>query len=108
MDSILFLVILAVYFAPTIIAVIREHHYRWVILGLNIFGIAGLPWFIAFIWAVFPSEKSLIDPVLGNPTGKTRRNVGDTWGNVTHGVNRGAEEEAQHGTPSHTLPPKDL
>ena len=40
----------------------------------------GFPWLAAFIWAVWPSDKSLIDPIAGNVTGKGSRNSGDTFG----------------------------
>jgi len=65
-----------------------------VILGLNVIGFAGVvPWVIAFMWAVWPNEKSLIDPIAGNVTGKGRRNTGDTLGSVKYGVERGYIEE---------------
>ncbi len=86
------LVMLAGFFIPTIIAAVRKHDYLWVIFGLNLFGFTGITWLIAFIWSVFPSDKSLADPFLGNPTGKSRRNAGDTWGNVEHGRFRGRRE----------------
>ena len=45
----------------------RNHTYKWVILGINTFAIAaGVPWLAAFIWAVWPTNKSLIDPIAGN------------------------------------------
>ena len=95
MDGLAFLglLLLAGFFLPTFIAFYRGHHYAWVIFGLNIFGFLGLTWLIAFIWSVFPADKSLADPFLGNPTGKSRRNSGDTWGNVTYGKFRGQREE---------------
>ena len=60
---------LAVYFIPTFIALKRRHAYKWVILGINTLGCGRIPWLIAFIWAVWPANKSLIDPA-GNVTGK--------------------------------------
>ena len=65
------LILLAIYFMPTFIALRRRHTYKWVILGINTFAIAGgIPWLVAFIWAVWPTNKSLFDPIAGNVTGK--------------------------------------
>ena len=90
----LFLLILAVYFCPAIIAFKRRHAFKYVILGINIIGFVGiLPWIIAFIWSVWPSDKSLLDPIAGNVTGKGKRNVGDTLGSVQYGVERGYQDE---------------
>ena len=63
---------------PAIIAFWRNHSYRWVILALSIFCWTGIVWVIALAWAIWPSNKSLADPVIGNPTGTGLRNVGDT------------------------------
>jgi Superinfection immunity protein len=84
---------LPIFFIPSIIAYRRKHAYLGVIVGLNIFGFTGFLWIIAFIWAVFPSNKSLIDPFLGNVTGTGVRNTGDTIGSVKYGVRRGEEQE---------------
>ena len=91
---ILGLILLALYFIPTFIALQRRHSYKWVILGINTFAIAGgFPWLIAFIWAVWPENKSLIDPIAGNVTGKGTRNSGDTVGSLEYGRERGYLEE---------------
>ena len=88
------LILLAVYFIPTFIALKRRHAYKWVILGINTFAIAGgIPWLIAFIWAVWPRNKSLIDPIAGNVTGKGTRNSGDTFGSIEYGRERGYLDE---------------
>ena len=81
------------YFIPTTIAIHRRHSYKWVILGINIIGFWIIPWVISFIWAVWPKEKSLLDPLAGNVTGRGRRNVGDTIGSTQLGLKRGYEEE---------------
>ena len=94
----LFLVLvgLCFYYIPFIIAFVRKHHYKWVILGINTVGFVGVvPWLGAFIWSVWPSEKSLIDPIAGNVTGKGYRNVGDTLGDVNHGKKRAYLEEGK-------------
>jgi len=82
-------VFIAICLLPYLVARSRGHAYRNIILVLCIFGIFGLPWVIALIWAIYPSEKSLIDPVMGNPTGVGSRNVGDTLGAVAYGRERG-------------------
>ena len=92
----LFLVLvgLCFYYIPFIIAFARKHHYKWVILGINTVGFVGVvPWIGAFIWSVWPAEKSLIDPIAGNVTGKGYRNFGDTLGAMNHGKKRGYSEE---------------
>ena len=85
----LVLVGLCFYYIPFIIAFVRKHHYKWVILGINTVGFVGVvPWIGAFIWSVWPSEKSLLDPIAGNVTGKGYRNLGDTIGYVNRGKQR--------------------
>ena len=77
-----------VYFLPTYIAFKRNHAYRWVIFGINfVAGATVIGWLAAFIWAVYPSEKSFADPVLGNATGTGTRNVGHTLGEVNSSMN---------------------
>ena len=87
--------IIALCLLPYLIARRRGHAYRNIILVLCIFGFTGIAWVIALIWALYPSEKSLIDPILGNATGAGVRNVGDTLGSVQYGRERGyAQEQA--------------
>lgn len=87
-------IVLGIYFIPAIIAYKRQHAYKLVILGINAIGFVGiLPWIVAFVWAAWPSDKSLIDPLAGNVTGKGQRNTGDTIGAAQYGVERGYEEE---------------
>jgi hypothetical protein len=64
---------IAVYFLPTIIAIRRQHAHE------GIFGLTGSGWAGALIRAIFPAEKSLIDPYVGNPTGTGIRNAGDVF-----------------------------
>lgn len=84
---------LPIFFIPSIIAYRRKHAYFGIIVGLNIFGFTGFLWIAAFIWAVFPSNKSLLDPFLGNVTGTGVRNTGDTVGAIKYGVQRGEDQE---------------
>ena len=68
----MFLIALALgffYFLPTIIAFYRDHHYQWVIFGINfVLGLTGLGYVIAFVWAVWPKQTGLIDVVANDPT----------------------------------------
>jgi hypothetical protein len=87
--------VIGVYFTPFIIALLRGHTYKWVIFGLNAIGFSGVTWLISFVWAVWPADKSLIDPVAGNVTGTGRRNSGDTLGAVDYGKGRGYRDESR-------------
>ena len=49
---------------------------------------AGVPWLAFFIWAVWQTNKSLIDLIAGNVTGKGARNSGDTIGSLEDGRER--------------------
>lgn len=60
----------------------------------NTFAIAaGVPLLAAFIWAVWTSNKSLIDPIAGNMEGKDIRNSWNTIGSLEHGRKRGYSDE---------------
>lgn len=77
------LVVALLYALPTFIAFYRNHEYRWIIFAVNVVVDAtGLGWLVAFVWAIYPENKSLADPILGNPTGLKDRNVGHTVGEV--------------------------
>ena len=57
------------YLIPTAIAFYREHHYKWIILAINlILGGTGVGWLVAFVWAVWPKNTSFADVVLNDPT----------------------------------------
>ncbi len=46
------IILLAIYFLPTIIAFNRQHRHRWVILIVNVvFGCTLLGWLVALVWA---------------------------------------------------------
>jgi hypothetical protein len=78
---------LTFYLVPSIVAYRRGHHYRHVILAVNVIGgTTGIGWAVAMVWAAWPVDKSLADPVLGNVTGKGYRNAGDTLGAVSFGA----------------------
>jgi len=66
--SMVMAVALAAYLAPTIIAFVRGHHYRWVILAINaIGGLTIIGYVAAFAWAVWPRETAFADPFVGDP-----------------------------------------
>ena len=91
---ILAFVVIALYFVPTIIAYRRDHGYKGIILAINlVLGASGIGYLIALVWAIWPQEKSILDPVLGNPTGLGVRNVGDTFGSKKAGEVRGEVQE---------------
>jgi Superinfection immunity protein/Short C-terminal domain len=96
--ALVILVIAALYFVPSVIAYKRNHAYKNIILVINlIFGLTGIGWAAAAIWAIWPSEKSLIDPVVGNVTGTGQRNSGDTFGAKAFGEQRGySKEQSDH------------
>ncbi len=88
---ILFCVLVAL--IPAFIAYGRGHAYRHVILVLCLFSWTGILWVIALVLAVWPSDKSLLDPIAGNVTGTGQHNVGDTYGSIKVGVRRGIWQE---------------
>jgi len=63
------LLALVVYLLPTIIAFRRKHHYKWVIFGINaVFGLTGIGYLAAFVWAVWPRQTAFFDVVANDPT----------------------------------------
>ena len=85
-----------IFWFPSIVAKRRGHAYTSMIQVLNIATLfTFITWFIAAGWAISPSEKSLIDPVVGNPTGLGRRNAGDTIGAAGQGLGRGKSFEEE-------------
>lgn len=88
------------YFLPFFIALMRGHAYTGVIFAINIFaGWTVLGWVALLVWSIWPSNRSLADPVLGNVTGTGHRNVGDTLGAISYGRQRGFFDESQGPTP---------
>ncbi|MCT6814502.1 superinfection immunity protein [Bombella apis] len=56
--AILMLSMLALYFLPSIIAIMRQHPQKWLLIGLNVFaGWTGFFWIGLLIWALWPKEK---------------------------------------------------
>ena len=80
-----YIVMLGGYLLPFWIALYRKHSYKWVILALIIGGgWTGLLWIASLVWAVWPYNKSLADPLLGNVTGTGERNAGHTLGEMEY------------------------
>ena len=66
---ILVVIALGIYLLPTIIAFRRDHHYKFIIMGINIvMGLTGVGYLVAFVWAVWPSKTSVLDPLIASPT----------------------------------------
>ena len=57
--SLIGLIVLAIYFLPTIIAFKRSHRNRWIILLMNIFGATIVFWVIALVWALNKVDDSI-------------------------------------------------
>lgn len=57
---VIYLVCLAIYIFPSLVAFHREHRHRWLILLVNIaFGATLIGWLVALVWALnkFDSPK---------------------------------------------------
>lgn len=75
-EFIVILFLAALFFIPTIVAFHREHHYRWIIFGINaVLGITGVGWIFAFIWAAWP-----------NPTSENTGKISDVFSGIGHRV----------------------
>ena len=60
---------LGIFLLPSIIAFKRKHHFKFVILAINlIFGATGFGYLIALIWAIWPQKTALIDIVRNDMT----------------------------------------
>jgi hypothetical protein len=57
---IVFFIMLPIYFLPTIIALVRNHHYKMPIILINIFGgvLWGIGWFVALVWCFIVPPKA--------------------------------------------------
>ena len=70
------LVLAALYFAPTLIAMIRGHHNSVAIFILNaLLGWTVLGWVIAFVWSL----TAVMRPIVALPTGVPAMNY---WGQL--------------------------
>ncbi len=70
----LLLISILLYLLPSIIAFARRHHYRWIIFFINVFAcIGGVSWIVAMVWAVWPSDTGVLDPVVNDPTTNSKK-----------------------------------
>lgn len=97
-ETIVFIVVgillLLLYGLPTFIAFSRQHEFRWIIFAINlVLGASGVGWLVALVWAIYPKNKSLADPLLGNPTGLGSRNVGHTLGEVSASADQSRDQQ---------------
>ena len=74
-DYIFPILLITGYLLPFWIALYRNHVYKWVILVLTIGGgWTGFLWLGSLVWAVWPDNKSLVDPLAGNVTDVEKKN----------------------------------
>jgi hypothetical protein len=98
------LLALVVYFLPAMIAFWREHHYKWVIFAINlVFGLTGVGYLVAFIWAVWPQQTAILDFIANDPTTNSPEAGQKIYGQM--GTNVRAFNEARDGR-SLVLPPQ--
>ncbi len=64
-----FIIGIAIYFLPTIIAFKRSHRNRWIICVLNIFGATLILWVIALVWSLNKFDDPIKggQPIVGQP-----------------------------------------
>lgn len=96
--AVLGLIGVILYALPSIVAFMRGHAYRWVILPINL--VAGwtlLGWVGSMVWAIWPAEKALLDPVVGSVTGVGDRNIGDALGEVDRNRDRVGDVQSSAG-----------
>lgn len=57
------------YMVPSMISFLRGHHYRWVILIVNVLaGWTGLGWIGLLVWSVWPRNSRLMSPLYDDAT----------------------------------------
>jgi apolipoprotein N-acyltransferase len=101
----------AVYLIPTIIAYQRKHHYRRIILGINvIFGLTGLGYLVAFVWAVWPKETAVFDVVTNDPTTNSSEAGQKIYGKMGTNVKafRNALNSSSSTSPQESQPSNDV
>lgn len=66
-DYIVFMVAICalIYFIPAVIAFLRGHTYKWVILLLNVIAAwTGILWIVLLVWAIWPKQKLVLHHVI--------------------------------------------
>lgn len=68
---------------PAYLAFKRQHQFKWVITAMAVTSpfFFGVTWLIALVWVVWPSNKTIVDPIVTAADGS--RNLGDTFSTVT-------------------------
>ncbi len=87
MEGLIFLILLPLYFLPTIIAIHKQHPHRTPIILVNILGgfIGGLGWVVALVWCfVWPKDA-----------GATEKNVASEIGELHHLMEKGIISESE-------------
>ena len=98
MDSVVLLIVLGsliglgLLLLPGIVAITKKHPFRWIILILGVTSpiFFGATWLVAIIWAFWPVDKTVLDPVISSSDGK--RNVGDAIAGVANNFKQGASK----------------
>lgn len=90
------LFLLPIFFLPTIIALVRKHHYKWVIFAINLLGMTGVGYIVAFVWAVWPRQTAIFDVVTNDPTTNSSSAGKKIYGQM--GANVRAFREARDST----------
>jgi ABC-type transport system involved in cytochrome c biogenesis permease component len=61
---IILVIVLPLTFAPTIIAFMRHHNYKWIVLAVQILlSWTGIGWIAALIWAIVGKTSDQSPPV---------------------------------------------
>ena len=90
MDLVIFILIglagigaLGLWLLPAYLAFKRQHQFKWVITAMAVTSpfFFGVTWLIALVWVVWPSNKTIVDPIVTAADGS--RNLGDTFSTVT-------------------------
>lgn len=90
MDVVIYLLIglagigaLGLWLLPAYLAFKRQHQFKWVITAMAVTSpfFFGVTWLIALVWVVWPSNKTIVDPIVTAADGS--RNLGDTFSTVT-------------------------
>jgi hypothetical protein len=103
------LLIILIYFIPTLVAFHRDHAYRFVITVINICtGWTGIGYLAALLWAVWPADRALAEPLIGNVTGTGNRNLGDVIGEGRSGFDRSLHAQSLPARPTRSTIEEDL
>ncbi len=88
------IIIALLFFMPTIIAFFRNHHYKYVIMGINtILGFTGIGYLFAFVWSVWPRKTAFFDVIANDPTTNSSEDGEKIYSQLGSNINslRGAD-----------------